>query len=40
MDEMSPGKPEYNRLLYDQQERLKELACINQTTAILKKLNL
>lgn len=28
--------PEYKRLLHDQQERLKELACINQTTAILK----
>lgn len=28
--------PEYKRLLHDQQERLKELACINQTTYILK----
>jgi len=28
--------PEYNRLLYDQLERLKELACINRTTSILK----
>ena len=28
--------PEYNRLLHEQQERLKELSCINRTTAILK----
>lgn len=28
--------PEYSRLLHDQQERLKELACINRTTYILK----
>jgi len=28
--------PEYNRLLHDQLERLKELACINRTTSILK----
>ena len=28
--------PEYNRLLHAQQERLKELACINHTTSILK----
>jgi hypothetical protein len=28
--------PEYSRLLHDQQERVKELACINQTTSILK----
>ena len=28
--------PEYKRLLHEQQERLKELACINQTAAILK----
>ncbi|MDX9929495.1 MAG: PEP/pyruvate-binding domain-containing protein [Bacteroidales bacterium] len=28
--------PEYKRLLQEQNERLKELACINQTTAILK----
>lgn len=27
---------EYNRLLQEQKERLKELACINQTTSILK----
>ena len=27
---------EYKRLLHDQQERLKELGCINQTTYILK----
>jgi DNA-binding NarL/FixJ family response regulator len=28
--------PDYRRLLHEQKERLKELACINQTTAILK----
>ena len=28
--------PEYHRLLHDQQERVKELSCINQTTYILK----
>ena len=28
--------PEFSRLLHDQQERLKELSCINQTTYILK----
>lgn len=28
--------PEYSQLLHDQQERLKELGCINQTTYILK----
>ena len=36
MDELIHNTPEYNRLLHDQQERLKELACINQTTSILK----
>ena len=36
MDTGSNQAPEYKRLLHDQQERLKELACINQTTAILK----
>jgi hypothetical protein len=36
MDKFYHTTPEYNRLLHDQQERLKELACINQTTAILK----
>jgi hypothetical protein len=36
MDENDHIAPEYNRLLHDQQERLKELACINQTTYILK----
>src|SRR5450759_4964786 len=36
MDELSHNSHEYNRLLHDQQERLKELACINKTTAILK----
>jgi hypothetical protein len=28
--------PEYKRLLHEQQERLKELACINRTTTVLK----
>ena len=36
MDNVSNQVPDYNRLLHDQKERLKELACINQTTAILK----
>ncbi len=36
MDENSHITPEYNRLLHEQQERLKELGCINQTTYILK----
>jgi hypothetical protein len=36
MDEKIHNYIEYNRLLHDQQERLKELACINQTTSILK----
>ena len=36
MDNFIQPGPEYNRLLHDQKERLKELACINQTTAILK----
>jgi hypothetical protein len=36
MDELSHNSSEYNRLLHDQQERLKELACINHTTSILK----
>jgi hypothetical protein len=36
MGEMNHNNPEYNRLLHDQQERLKELACINRTTYILK----
>jgi hypothetical protein len=36
MDANINSGPEYNRLLHDQKERLKELACINQTTAILK----
>ncbi|HUX59238.1 MAG TPA: PEP/pyruvate-binding domain-containing protein [Bacteroidales bacterium] len=36
MDELQNNNPEYNRLLHNQQERLKELACINQTTSILK----
>jgi hypothetical protein len=36
MDEKNHIPPEYNRLLHDQQERVKELSCINQTTYILK----
>jgi hypothetical protein len=36
MDEISNITPEYRRLLHDQKERLKELACINQTTSILR----
>lgn len=36
MDNLNLSGPDYNRLLHEQQERLKELACINQTTAILK----
>jgi hypothetical protein len=36
MDDFNHIHPEYNRLLHDQQERLKELACINRTTSILK----
>jgi hypothetical protein len=36
MDEKNHITPEYHRLLHDQQERVKELSCINQTTYILK----
>jgi len=36
MDENTHITPEYHRLLHDQQERVKELSCINQTTYILK----
>ena len=36
MDEKNHITPEYHKLLHDQQERVKELACINQTTNILK----
>lgn len=36
MDTINHSDPEYTRLLHEQQERLKELACINRTTAILK----
>jgi CheY-like chemotaxis protein len=36
MDDKDHISHEYYRLLHDQQERLKELACINQTTYILK----
>jgi len=36
MDERSNITPEFKRLLHDQQERLKELACINRTTYIIK----
>jgi hypothetical protein len=36
MEEKFQNSSEYTRLLHDQQERLKELACINNTTSILK----
>lgn len=36
MNQENLNDPEYKRLLHEQKERLKELACINQTTAILK----
>ncbi len=36
MKENNDISPEYHKLLHDQQERLKELGCINQTTYILK----
>ena len=36
MSEPNHIPPEYRRLIHDQQERLKELGCINQTTYILK----
>jgi hypothetical protein len=36
MNQSNNNNAEYNRLLHEQKERLKELACINQTTAILK----
>lgn len=36
MDDKDHIPQEYQRLLHDQQERLKELACINETTYILK----
>ena len=36
MDEMNHINHEYKQLLHEQKERLKELACINQTTSILK----
>ena len=36
MEDFSISGPEYKKLLHEQQERLKELACINQTTSILK----
>lgn len=36
MDESLHNSHEFNRLLHDQKERLKELACINRTTSILK----
>jgi CheY-like chemotaxis protein len=36
MNQSNTNNPEYKRLLHEQKERLKELACINQTTAILK----
>ncbi len=36
MSEPNHIPPEYRRMIHDQQERLKELGCINQTTYILK----
>jgi hypothetical protein len=36
MEERIQGSSDYSRLLHDQQERLKELACINNTTSILR----
>ncbi|MCU0455065.1 MAG: hypothetical protein MUE74_02090, partial [Bacteroidales bacterium] len=36
MEEDNKIPREYHRLLHDQQERVKELSCINQTTYILK----
>jgi hypothetical protein len=36
MDTFNYNDPEYRRLLYEKQERLKELACINRTTSVLK----
>jgi hypothetical protein len=36
MDNDPQISPEYRRLLHDQQERVKELSCINQATYILK----
>jgi len=36
LEDFSISGPEYKKLLHEQQERLKELACINQTTSILK----
>ena len=36
MNTFNNNDPEYKRLLHEQQERLKELACINRTTSVLK----
>ncbi len=36
MDPKNHITPEFKQLLHDQQERVKELSCINQTTYILK----
>lgn len=36
MDQFIKSDPEYRKLLHEQQERLKELACINRTTSVLK----
>ncbi len=36
MADSNHNSPEYRRLLHEQQERLKELGCINRTTSILK----
>jgi hypothetical protein len=36
MAELRDNNQAFNQLMHDQQERLKELACINRTTAIIK----
>jgi hypothetical protein len=36
MEERIQASSDFSRLLHDQQERLKELACINNTTSILR----
>ncbi|HLN21412.1 MAG TPA: PEP/pyruvate-binding domain-containing protein [Bacteroidales bacterium] len=36
MEERIPGNIDYGKLLHEQKERLKELACINRTTSVLK----
>jgi CheY-like chemotaxis protein len=37
MNNQNNNGPEYERLLHERKERVKELACINYTTAIIKK---